>query len=119
MNFDFSDDQKMLQEQVRKFLADKSPFKTTRRVLESDEAYADEVWKGLVELGVTAATIPEEYGGAGMGALELCVVAEELGRACAAVPAWVRWSSASLPRSWAAPVPPCPSPRRSISPPRR
>ena len=86
MNFDFSDDQKMLKEQVRKFLADKSPYKTTRRVLESDEAYAAEVWKGLVELGVTAATIPEEYGGAGMGPLELCVVAEELGRACAAVP---------------------------------
>ncbi len=86
MNFDFSDDQKMLQEQVRRFLADKCPPKTVRRVLESDEPYAAEVWRGLVEMGLTGAAIPEEFGGLGLSALELCVVAEELGRACAPVP---------------------------------
>ncbi len=47
MNFDFSDDQKMLKEQVRKFLADKCPMSVTRRVLEEEEPYAAEVWKGL------------------------------------------------------------------------
>ena len=86
MNFDFSDDQKMLQEQVRRFLADKCPPSTVRRVLEGGETHADEVWRGLVEMGLTGAAIPEEYGGLGLGALELCVVAEELGRACAPVP---------------------------------
>lgn len=86
MNFDFSDDQRMLQEQVRRFLTDKCPPKTVRRVLESDEPYAEEVWRGLVEMGLTGAAIPEEFGGLGLGALELCVVAEELGRACAPVP---------------------------------
>ena len=40
MNFDFSDDQKMLKEQVRKFLSDKCPMTVTRRVLEKEEAYA-------------------------------------------------------------------------------
>ena len=86
MNFDFSDDQKMLKEQVRKFLADKCPMSVTRRVLEGDEPYAQEVWKGLVEMGLTGTAIPEEFGGLGLGALELCVIAEELGRSAAPVP---------------------------------
>src|SRR5215469_3491437 len=86
MNFDFSDDQKLLKEQVRKFLADKCPLKVVRRVLDGNEAYAEEVWKGLVELGVPATGIPEPYGGLGLTPLELCVVAEEIGRAAAPVP---------------------------------
>src|SRR5690606_29681617 len=86
MNFDFSDDQKMLKEQVRKFLADKCPMSVTRRVLEGDEPYAQDVWKGLVDMGLTGTAIPEEFGGLGLGALELCVIAEELGRAAAPVP---------------------------------
>jgi acyl-CoA dehydrogenase len=86
MNFDFSDDQKLLKEQVAKFLADKCPLKVVRRVLDGNEAFAGEVWKGLVDLGVPGIAIPEEYGGLGMTPLELCVVAEEIGRAAAPVP---------------------------------
>ena len=86
MNLDFSDDQKLLKEQVRKFLADKCPMKVVRRVLDGSETHADEVWKGLVELGVPGTTIPEEYGGLGLSPLELCVIAEEIGRAAAPVP---------------------------------
>src|SRR5437763_16959618 len=86
MNFDFSDDQKLLKEQVRKFLADKCPTKVVRRVLDGPEPYAEEVWKGLVDLGVPGVGIPEEYGGLGLSPLELCVVAEEIGRAAAPVP---------------------------------
>lgn len=86
MNFDFSDDQKMLKDQVRKFLGDKCPMTVTRRVLEKEEPYAAEVWKGLVDMGLTGTAIPEEFGGLGLGALELCVIAEELGRAAAPVP---------------------------------
>lgn len=86
MNFDFSDDQKLLKEQVRKFLADKCPTKVVRRVLDGNETHAEEVWKGLVELGVPGVGIPEEYGGLGLSPLELCVVAEEIGRAAAPVP---------------------------------
>ncbi len=67
MNLDFSDDQKMLKEQVRKFLADKCPMSVTRRVLDGDEPYAKEVWKGLVDMGLTGTAIPEEFGGLGLG----------------------------------------------------
>src|SRR5262249_39719705 len=86
MNFDFSDDQKLLKEQVRKFLADKCPMKVVRRVLDGNETHAAEVWQGLVELGVPATGIPEAYGGLGLSPLELCVGAAEIGRAAAAVP---------------------------------
>jgi acyl-CoA dehydrogenase len=86
MNFDFSDDQKLLKEQIAKFLADKCPLKVVRRVLDGNEAFADEVWKGLVELGVPAIGIPEAFGGLGMSPLELCVAAEEIGRVAAPVP---------------------------------
>ena len=86
MNFDFSDDQKLLKEQVRKFLTDKCPTKVVRRVLDGNETHADEVWKGLVDLGVPGVGIPEEYGGLGLSPLELCVVAEEIGRVAAPVP---------------------------------
>lgn len=86
MNFDFSDDQKLLKEQVRKFLADKCPTKVVRRVLDGNETHADDVWKGLVDLGVPGLGIAEEYGGSGLSPLEVCVVAEEIGRAAAPVP---------------------------------
>ena len=86
MNFDFSDDQKLLKEQVRKFLADKCPTKVVRRLLDGNETHADDVWKGLVDLGVPGIGIPEAYGGSGLSPLEVCVVAEEIGRAAAPVP---------------------------------
>ena len=86
MNFDFSDDQKLLKEQVRKFLGDKCPTKVVRRVLDGNESFAGEVWQGLIDLGVPGIGIPEAYGGLGMSPLELCVVAEEIGRAAAPVP---------------------------------
>ncbi len=87
MNFDFSDDQKLLKDQARKFLTDKCSLKVVRRVLDnSDELYAKEVWKGIVEMGWTGTTIPEAYGGIGLGHLELCMIAEELGRSLAPVP---------------------------------
>ena len=87
MNLDFSDDQKQLQEQVRRYLTEKCPTSKVREVLESDTAYAADVYKGLAELGALGVAIPEEYGGVGLSHLELCLVAEEIGRAMAPVPA--------------------------------
>jgi alkylation response protein AidB-like acyl-CoA dehydrogenase len=86
MNFDFSDDQKQLRDQARKFLAEKCTPKAVRVVLDGKESYDRELWKGLAEMGFLGVAIPEEYGGAGAGHLELCVIAEEMGRALAPVP---------------------------------
>jgi alkylation response protein AidB-like acyl-CoA dehydrogenase len=86
MNFDFSDDQKQLRDQARKFLAEKCPPKAVRVVLDGKAPYDKELWKGLAEMGFLGVAIPEEFGGAGAGHLELCVIAEEMGRALAPVP---------------------------------
>jgi alkylation response protein AidB-like acyl-CoA dehydrogenase len=86
MNFDFSDDQKQLRDQARKFLTEKCPPKAVRAVLDGKAPYDRELWKGLAGMGFLGVAIPEEFGGAGAGHLELCVIAEEMGRALAPVP---------------------------------
>jgi len=86
MNFDFSDDLKQLREQARKFLRERCPSTTVRRVLEGPEPYDKALWKEIAAMGWTGAAIPEQYGGAGLGHLGLCVLAEELGSALAPVP---------------------------------
>ncbi len=86
MNFEFSEDQKLLADQVRKFLDDNCTPAHVREVLEGKRVYHEDVWNGIKQLGILGTAIPEQYGGAGAGYLELCVVAEELGRAVAPVP---------------------------------
>jgi alkylation response protein AidB-like acyl-CoA dehydrogenase len=86
MNFDFSPDQKSLRDQARKFLADNASSTRVRRVLDTDTPYDAELWKGMAEMGWMGTAIPEAHGGAGFGYLELCVLAEELGRSLAPTP---------------------------------
>ncbi len=86
MNFDFSDEQQMLRDEVRKFLVKESPVHVARQVLEQRGHYSAPVWNGLVQIGATALMLPEACGGAGLGALELCIVAEEAGRQLSPVP---------------------------------
>lgn len=86
MNFDFSDDQKLLKDQARRFLSEKCTSKVVRRVLESADGYDSGLWKQIAEMGWMGTAIPENYGGLGLGYLELCVIAEELGRTLAPVP---------------------------------
>jgi alkylation response protein AidB-like acyl-CoA dehydrogenase len=86
MNFDFSDDQKVLRDQARKFLTQHAAPERVRRVLDSDAPYDAELWRGMAEMAWPGTAVPEAYGGAGFGYLELCVVAEELGRSLAPTP---------------------------------
>jgi acyl-CoA dehydrogenase len=86
MNFDFSDDQKVLRDQAKKFLSQHASSTRVRRILESDEPYDAELWRGMAENGWQGTAVPEQYGGAGFGHLELCVIAEELGRSLAPTP---------------------------------
>lgn len=86
MNFDFSDEQKQLRDEARRYLAEKCPPKAVRAVLEGSAPYDRELWQGLAGMGFLGVAIPEQYGGTGAGYLELCVIAEEIGRALAPVP---------------------------------
>ena len=86
MNFEFSDDQKLIQDQARQFLAEHSPLSTTRKVMDGQLVYDSHLWKSIVNLGWTATAIDEQYGGLGLGSLELCVIAQELGRSLTPIP---------------------------------
>ena len=83
MNFDFTDDQRMLRDQARRFLEENA---SARAVMECDQPFDPELWKQICELGWTGAALPEEEGGVGLSYVDLCVIAEELGRALAPVP---------------------------------
>ena len=50
MNFDFSDDLKQLRDQARRFLAEQSPPKVVRQVLEGGEPYASKLWLAMAEM---------------------------------------------------------------------
>lgn len=87
MNFDYSDDQKFLKSEARKFLDARCTSAVTRGVLDDDSrAFDAELWNAVVEMGWTGAAIPEAYGGLGLGHVELCAIAEELGRVVAPIP---------------------------------
>jgi acyl-CoA dehydrogenase len=86
MDFDLSDEQKMLAEQVRRLLSEQSPPNRLRLLIDKGLQWDAELWQALADMGVLGAAIPEEYGGLGFSYLDLCVVAEEIGRAGASVP---------------------------------
>jgi alkylation response protein AidB-like acyl-CoA dehydrogenase len=87
VNFDYSDDQKFLKGEARKFLEARSPTSAVRVVLNDAEvSYDKALWNGVAEQGWLGAAIPEEFGGLGLGHVELCAIAEELGRSLAPIP---------------------------------
>ena len=87
MNFDYSPEQRQLMQEARRFLDDRCPAARVRAVLEDGACSYDEaLWKSVAELGWLGTTIPERYGGLGLGYVELCALAEELGRALAPIP---------------------------------
>jgi alkylation response protein AidB-like acyl-CoA dehydrogenase len=87
MDFDYSGEQQQLQQEARRFLEDRCPPSAVRAVLENPELSLDRgLWAGVAELGWLGTVIPEVHGGLGLGYVELCVIAEELGRAVAPVP---------------------------------
>jgi alkylation response protein AidB-like acyl-CoA dehydrogenase len=88
MDFDFSAEQTMLRDSVRRFLAERAPVATyVRGAYEGAGPGAnDDVWQGLSELAVVGLLVPEEFGGAGGGMVDAAVVLEELGRAVSPVP---------------------------------
>jgi alkylation response protein AidB-like acyl-CoA dehydrogenase len=87
MNFDYSDDQKFLKDEARKFLEAECGPDKVRAVLDDDaKSYDADLWKKVAAQGWLGAAIPEEHGGLGLGHIELCAIAEELGRVCAPIP---------------------------------
>lgn len=86
MNFDFSDDQKALADEVGKVLRKEGGVALARACLEEGSAGCASLWRMAGELGWCGVAIPEAYGGLGMTHFELCLIAEQLGRVLAPIP---------------------------------
>jgi len=87
MNFGFSEEQDELRRMVRRFLEEKSPETEVRRLMATSEGYDEAVWRQMADqLGLQAMIIPEAFGGAGFGYVELLVVLEEMGAALLCAP---------------------------------
>lgn len=86
MNFDLSDEQKLLRDEARRLLRESAGFDRCRRHLDSGAPYDQALWSQVAGLGWLGVAVPESQGGLGLGPLDLCVLVEELGRCLAPVP---------------------------------
>ncbi len=81
MDFSYSDEQRMLQDSVCKFVQNHYDFETRRRILDNPQGFSDEYWRRFAELGWLTVAFPEDDGGFGGRAVDLMVIMEEMGRA--------------------------------------
>lgn len=79
MNFDFSEEQTMLRDSVRRYVADNYAF-DARKAIVASGGFSAKVWADMADLGILGLTAPAEAGGSDMGLQEAMVVMEELGR---------------------------------------
>ena len=81
MDFGFSEEQEMLRDAAKRFLADNCSTKFVRQMMADETAHDAAFWRKLVDLGWPGLLIPEEYGGQGGSFLDMTVIAEEAGKA--------------------------------------
>lgn len=87
MELELTDEQLELQSSVSAFLSRECPIRLVRELVETGATDGvDRLWKQMIDLGWPALTVPEEYGGLGLGFVELAVVCAELGRVVAPGP---------------------------------
>src|SRR5260370_38496277 len=80
MQFGLSESQEILKDSARKFFAGECPMEEVRRLMETGTAYDEGLWAKLAEQGYTGIIFPEEYGGGGLGKVDLILFVERRGR---------------------------------------
>ena len=80
MDFDLSEDQRLLQDSLAKLLKDKYGFEQRKGYMASETGWSRDVWNAYAELGLLGMPFAEEDGGLGYGAVETMIVAEQMGR---------------------------------------
>lgn len=81
MNFGLSESQQILRSNAKKFFANECPPAEVRRIMESADAFDAKLYAKIAEQGFTGIIFPEQYGGLGLGRIEMAVLLEEMGRA--------------------------------------
>jgi pimeloyl-CoA dehydrogenase small subunit len=86
VDFDLSDEQRLLKDSVDRFLANRYGFEQRKRAMAEPEGWSREVWGQLAELGLLGLPFPEDAGGFGGGPVEVGIVMEAFGRALVVEP---------------------------------
>src|SRR5690606_25596426 len=86
MDFQLSEEQKLLADSIESWLQDKYDFERWRKLVKTDLGYAQENWATMAELGWLAMQPAEEFGGLGGGAVETMLIAERFGKHLVAEP---------------------------------
>ena len=86
MQFGLTEEQRLFDDSLRAFLADRVPIEVLRQQAQMGSGFDPAIWQGLCELGLPGLLVPESYGGAGLGVLDAALAAEALGHAAAAIP---------------------------------
>ncbi|HET7122248.1 MAG TPA: acyl-CoA dehydrogenase family protein [Solirubrobacterales bacterium] len=86
MYFDLNDEQQAIKSTAHDFLASRFKSERVREIAESADGFDESGWKEMAELGWAGLALPEEWGGQGLGIVELAVLFEEMGYALAPSP---------------------------------
>ncbi|MGB7684554.1 MAG: acyl-CoA dehydrogenase family protein [Solirubrobacterales bacterium] len=86
MYFDLTDEQQAIKSTAHDFLASRFKSERVREIAESEDGFDTGSWKEMADLGWTGLALPEEWGGQGLGIVELAVLFEEMGYALAPSP---------------------------------
>jgi len=86
MYFDLTDEQQAIKSTARDFLASRFKSERMREIAAGDDGFDPDGWKQMAELGWPGLALPEEWGGQGLGIVDLAVLFEEMGYALAPSP---------------------------------
>jgi alkylation response protein AidB-like acyl-CoA dehydrogenase len=86
MDFGLSDEQKLLEQTLRRYLAESVPTSRVREIAATGSAHDAKLWSELAELGAAGVLVPEQHGGSGLALLDAALVAQSLGFAATPAP---------------------------------
>jgi alkylation response protein AidB-like acyl-CoA dehydrogenase len=81
VNLGFSEEQEIMRQTTRRFMAHECPPSLVRELLDSETGHSLELWRKIADMGWLGMVFPEEYGGVGCSLLDLSVMSEEFGKA--------------------------------------
>ena len=86
MYFDLTDEQQAIKATAKQFLASRYKSERVRELAASEDGFDADGWREISELGWPGLALPEEWGGQGLGIVELAILFEEMGYALAPSP---------------------------------
>ena len=86
MDFELSDEQRLLKDSVERLTTQRYDFETRKKFMSEPDGWSRDMWRQYAELGLTALPFAEEHGGIGGGPVETMIVMEAFGRALALEP---------------------------------